>query len=297
MEILGTPLGHPAHVQSFLRAKTEDHALLLRPIPEVPDMQSAQLIFLFCVCFNESKLSAACVASLCHGGVCCQSGQVVKSRFDQFVGQSAVGRQMGISQSAPQLRGPWSSQRFPFGGLLGDGEGHAPSRYGSHRKGSGPQPSLPPSAKSSRSQGVKPNAPDWEALADGQRPDREGFIEDSPGVLRHGWQCKTMGPVDEGFLEGVVRPRLLGAQQLSCALKEAHSGALPFTSFPSAPHGLPFDSCGRHRAACAVAEVLCRKGLAVESAAVGVLGSRREGHDRFLITTHLQQAHARACVE
>ena len=35
------PLGHPAHVQSFLRAKTEDHALLQRRIPEVPDLQSA----------------------------------------------------------------------------------------------------------------------------------------------------------------------------------------------------------------------------------------------------------------
>ena len=29
MKILGTPLGHPSYVQSFLRAKTDDHTLML----------------------------------------------------------------------------------------------------------------------------------------------------------------------------------------------------------------------------------------------------------------------------
>ena len=158
------------------------------------------------------------------------------------------------------------------------------------------------------------DAPGWEALADGQRPDREEFIEDGPGVPRHGWQCKAMGPVDEGFLEVVVRPRLLGAQQTLLRSQSGPFASLPFTSFPSAPHtrfdpqafrvlllrrlwlqlpsssrscrcGLPLDPCGHHRAACAVAGVLSRRGFALESAAARVC---REAGGRVTTNVRIQ---------
>ncbi len=38
MKILGTPLGHPQFVQSFLRATNEAHAVLVNRIPEIPDL-------------------------------------------------------------------------------------------------------------------------------------------------------------------------------------------------------------------------------------------------------------------
>ena len=59
MKILGTPLGHPSYVQSFLRAKTDDHTLLLERIPEVPDLQSAWLILLFCASTRANYLLRA----------------------------------------------------------------------------------------------------------------------------------------------------------------------------------------------------------------------------------------------
>ena len=59
IKILGTPLGHPAFVQSFLRKKTEDHALLLGGILEVPDLQSAWLILLYCVSTRANYLLRA----------------------------------------------------------------------------------------------------------------------------------------------------------------------------------------------------------------------------------------------
>ena len=126
------------------------------------------------------------------------------------------------------------------------------------------------------------DAPDWQALADGQRLGREEFVEDGPGVPRQGWQCQATRPVDEGFLEGVVRPRLLGTQQALLRSQSGPFASLPLSSFPSAPHarfdpqpfrvlllrrlwlqlqsssrscrcGRPLDSSGHHRAACAVA--------------------------------------------
>ena len=41
MKILGTPLGHPKYVQSFLRATNEAHGVLMNTIPAVFDLQSA----------------------------------------------------------------------------------------------------------------------------------------------------------------------------------------------------------------------------------------------------------------
>ena len=65
MKILGTPLGHPSYVQSFLRAKTEDHTLLLERITGGPRLAVGMADFAL-LCFNESKLSVASFASLCH---------------------------------------------------------------------------------------------------------------------------------------------------------------------------------------------------------------------------------------
>ena len=131
---------------------------------------------------------------------------------------------------------------------------------------------------------------------DGQHPGREEFVEDGPGVPRQGWQRQATRPADEGFLEGVVRPRLLGTQQALLRSQSGPFASLPFSSFPSAPHarfdpqpfrvlllrrlwlqlpssshscrcGRPLDSSGHHRAACALAGVLSRRGFALESAA------------------------------
>ena len=130
IKILGTPLGHPAYVQSFLRAKTEDHALLLRRILEVPDLQSAWLILLFCASTRANYLLRAlppCVTQ----EFAANHDESSRACLTNFVGQSIARRQMGVGQCAPQPRGLGSSQRFPdeacgtlgqLGGLLGDGE-------------------------------------------------------------------------------------------------------------------------------------------------------------------------------
>ena len=130
MKILGTPLGHRAYVQSFLRAKTEDHALLLGRIPEVPDLQSAWLILLFCASTRANFLLRTlppCVTEEFATSHDESSRACLSKLLDRVL----------PGQSSPQPRGPRSSQRFPdqarstlgqLGGLLGNGEGQAPPR-------------------------------------------------------------------------------------------------------------------------------------------------------------------------
>ena len=48
IRVLGSPVGHPQFVQSFLRRKTAEHSVLLKRIPIVPDLQSAWLLLLYC---------------------------------------------------------------------------------------------------------------------------------------------------------------------------------------------------------------------------------------------------------
>ena len=46
--VLGSLIGHPDFVRSFLEKKTAEHSVLLERIPAVPDLQSAWLLLLFC---------------------------------------------------------------------------------------------------------------------------------------------------------------------------------------------------------------------------------------------------------
>ena len=59
MKILGTLLGHPQFVQSFLRATNEAHAVLVDRIPAIPDLQSAWLVLLFCASSRANYLLSA----------------------------------------------------------------------------------------------------------------------------------------------------------------------------------------------------------------------------------------------
>ena len=247
MKILGTPLGHPAYVQSFLRAKTEEHALLLGSIPELPDLQSAWLILLFCASSRANYLLRTlppCVteefaASHDESSRACVSNLLDRVLPDDRWELASLPLSLGglglrnASRTRPAAH--WASWADCLAMVMAR---HPPvataivnaldNHPGLHFQGV--------RAARERLLEAQFDAPGWEALADGQRPDREGFIEDGPGLPRHGWQCKATRPVDEGFLEGVVRPRLLGAQQALLRSQSGPFASLPFTSFPSAPH-------------------------------------------------------------
>ena len=137
----------------------------------------------------------------------------------------------------------------------------------------------------------------WEDLIRGVVP-RDDLDDAEPGV-KHGWQFQATQKVEDCYLSRAMRPRLPGPSRALLRSQGGPMARLPFTSFPTAVHsrfdahpfrvlllrrlwlplpcasrncrcGRPLDSSGDHRAACAVAGVLGRRGFMVESAAARV---------------------------
>ena len=143
------------------------------------------------------------------------------------------------------------------------------------------------------------DAPDWQAL-DGQRPRREEFVEDGQGSHGKVGSARLRVQWTRVSSEELCARGSWEHSKLSCVLTAVLLPVCPSpSSFPSAPHarfdpqpfrvlllrrlwlqlpsssrscrcGSPLDSSGHHRAACAVAGVLSRRGVALESAAARV---------------------------
>ena len=48
MRVLGSPIGHPDFVRSFLEQRSAEHSVLLQRIPVIPNLQLAWLLLLYC---------------------------------------------------------------------------------------------------------------------------------------------------------------------------------------------------------------------------------------------------------
>ena len=146
--------------------------------------------------------------------------------------------------------------------------------------------------------------PSWEALANGARPPVREPDQHEPGCQRAGWQHEGSARLEEAFRESLFvtmtdSERALVRSQGGPGAGAAYS-ACPITRID--PHlfrtlhlrrlrlplllskrtcrcGRPLDSRGHHRAACARAGVLGRRGFAVESVAARIC---REGGARVV---------------
>ena len=140
--------------------------------------------------------------------------------------------------------------------------------------------------------------PSWRALADGARPEPQEPDEFEPGISRQGWQHEAASRVERHFRDRVLFSRM-GPRERALVRSQAGAGAgLALTVAPTShltripPHlfrvvllrrlrlplplslhacrcGRQIDQFGHHRAACARAGVLGRRGFALESAAGG----------------------------
>ena len=120
---------------------------------------------------------------------------------------------------------------------------------------------------------------------------RNDLDDAEPGV-KQGWQFQATQKVEDCYLSRAMWPRLPGPSRALLRSQGGPMAGLPFTSFPTAVHsrfdaqpfrvlllrrlwlplpcsarncrcGRPLDSSGHHRAACAVAGVLGRRGFMV----------------------------------
>ena len=294
-KVHGIPLGHPDFVQRFLEGKIAEHRVLLERIPEVPDTQSAWSFcaaaganfFLRGVNPDHAKWSAAAHAQ----GL---------SSLPMWEGGTGL-----RSARRTQPAAHWASwtdalkmvkERHPVvaGTILGALESGAETS------------SIQAILKCSRifhDAGFE--SPAWGALAEGRALEVVEEEED-PCQPRLGWQQKASSAIKKHHFKASVWPQLLEHER---AMMRSQSGPLASTLFDSFPVdrtsridagpfralllrrlGLPFplsvrscrcgrllDALGHHRAACATAGVLGRRGWALELVAARVC---REGGAR-----------------
>ena len=141
-------------------------------------------------------------------------------------------------------------------------------------------------------------APGWRVLPTAQP---EGLAARVPGVLaipHEGWQRDASSFLEQLFLDSVLPRVSLMSAHCSAPGQGGPLAALPFTAMPVSPQqrfdsdifrvlllrrlslplplshscrcGRPLDCLGHHRASCALASVLGRRGFALESAAARV---------------------------
>ena len=142
--------------------------------------------------------------------------------------------------------------------------------------------------------GIEP--PSWRALADGARPEPQEPDEFVPGISRQGWQHEAASRVERHFRDRVLFSRMAPRERALVRSQAGAGASLALTVAPTSlltripPHlfrvvflrrlrfplplslhscrcGRQIDQCGHHRAACARAAVLGRRGFALESAA------------------------------
>ena len=223
--------------------KQDDHTLLLERIPEVPDLQSAWLILLFCASTRANYLLRALPPGVTEEFAAshdelfrtCLNNLLNRVLPDDRWDLASLPLNLGglglRNASRTRAAAHWASwadclamvkARHPtVATAIVNALDH--NHPGLHFQGA--------RAAKERLSEAQFDAPDWQALADGQRPGREEFVEDGPGVPRQGWQRQATRPVDEGFLEGVVRPRLLGTQQALLRSQSGPFASLPFSKF------------------------------------------------------------------
>ena len=157
-------------------------------------------------------------------------------------------------------------------------------------------------------------APPWADLQSGAQP-RQNDLEDAePGAKKHGWQHGAAQKLEDCFVSGALWPRFPLASRALFRSQGGPMAGLPFSCVPTARHsrfdpqlfrvlllrrlwlpippsdrncrcGLPLDFRGHHRAACATAGVLGRRGFALESAAARVC---REAGARVSLNVRVQ---------
>ena len=80
------------------------------------------------------------------------------------------------------------------------------------------------------------NAPSWEALGDGVRPEVNSLDDAGPGMPQHGWQFKATQNVDDFFISTSICPRLPDASKDLFRSQSGPLSGLPFTCCPTAFH-------------------------------------------------------------
>ena len=294
--VLGTPLGHPSHVQGHLEKKAAEQRTLLERIPLVRlfgelllRVVEPQAVAEYARMHDNGTWN--CLCHILH----ISPEQGADTRSGEF---APCPWRIGGAQRVTSVCGCVLGQ---LGGLFAHDPGQTSrgaNMFLEKLEGWPDTLFLGAAAVSARTLtgtvGFEP--PSWRTLADGARPEPQEPDEFEPGISPQGWQHEAASRVKRHFWDQVLFSRM-GPRERALVRSQAGAGAgLALTVAPTShltripPHlfrvvllhrlrlplplslhacrcGCQIDQFGHHQAACARAGVLGRRGFALESTA------------------------------
>ena len=222
--ILGTPLGHADFVRAQLRAKIEEHRLLLDRVEAVPDLQCAWLILSFCGATRANYYLRTIHPSGSEEFAATHDAAIMRVFFrpldirgDQDTLNLAslpcrlggVGLQNAVRGAPAAYWSSWADslhmirKRHPdvadfITVALSRGEGGPHMEAAARCRGNLVDLGF--------------EAPEWEDLARGARPDFDPMANRIP-ASKHGWQQKASNVVENSFLAQLIWPTLAPPEQ------------------------------------------------------------------------------------
>ena len=311
-KVLGVPFGHPEFVKKFLQNKNSEHKVLLDRIPAIQDTQSAWLLLSFCAAARSNFFLRAvspqftqefaqahdegvwqCLCRILSVHVDC--GAQEQSSLPWWEGGIGL---RSACRTAPAAH--WASWADALKMIRDRHPAVVDIVVDALRR---PEESMTirtvvECAAVLERTGFE--CPSWEDLAEGRSPG-ESREEEDPSQPRVGWQQQAATSIEHH--DNTVWPGLREHEQAMMRSQRGPLASTAFTCFPTsrmtridpAPFcalllrrlrlplplsvrscrcGRPLDALGHHRAACATAGVLGRRGWALESVAARVC---REG--------------------
>ena len=309
VRILGTPVGHPDFVSTFLQKVLNEHAVLLSRIPLLEDLQSAWALLLHCaggranymlrvvrpeavLRFAEGHTNGlwACLRNILGSSV--DLDPTTRDICSLPLSLGGIGLRNAERTSPPAYWASWADCLAMLRARHPDVAALCVRQMQNPR---GPPSLVAAQMAAGQLSGVAGfQVPSWDDLAHGLRPPELEPDDFEPGGCRGGWQHEGSIRVERQHRASVM-VRLTDSER---AMLRSQSGPLAGVPFSTPPANflsridshlfrvlllrrlrLPFplsarqcrcgrllDALGHHRAACARAGVLGRRGFAVESA-------------------------------
>ena len=244
IKILGTPLGHPAHVQRFLNSISEEHQTLLRRIPLVGDVQAAWLLVVHCA-GARTNYTLRCVDP--------EAVEPFARRHDQDMLQclSSILRanlpvwDMETKDTATLPMSLGGLGRTPhqqvsplgkLGRLIHERHPAVAAALVAHLENPG-TPCLQAVASAARDLtgvgGFEP--PWWRKLVMWARPEPREPEDFEPGTTRDGWQLEAASHVEEAFRAESLFPRMCDSRKALTRSQGGPGAGLALSSMPCQP--------------------------------------------------------------
>ena len=241
---MGTPLGHLDFVKAQLRAKAEEHRILLNRVEAMTDLQCAWLILSFC-CVTRANYYLRTIqpegseefAAAHDTAISRVFNSLLDIRGDQstFNLASLPCRLGGVG-----LRNAVRGARAAYWSSWADSLHMIRKRHPDisdfitvtlSRGGGGPHTEAAARSRESLVE-LGFDAPEWGDLARGLRPDFDPAADQFPSLSRNGWQQKASDVVENVFLARSVWPTLAQPEQALLRSQQGPMAGLPFTSLP-----------------------------------------------------------------